>query len=207
MKKAWLIVFLVLLIDQGSKIWVKTNMFLGQEYHVFDWFKIHFVENNGMAFGAEIFGKLFLSVFRIILIGGLIWLINKFYQLGVHKAIKTAFALILAGAIGNVIDSIIFGPFFTSSKGQISEFVWGGGELPVLYGKVVDMLYFPLWKGFLPEWLPLWGGEFFVFFQPVFNIADTAISIGVVFLILYNKSLSKAFNLVENLKQKKTETD
>lgn len=201
MKKTWLIVLLVLLIDQGSKIWVKSTMYLGQEHYVFDWFRIHFVENNGMAFGAEIFGKLFLSIFRIILIGGLIWLIRKFYQLQVHSAIKFAFALILAGAIGNVIDSILFGPFFTDSFGKVAEFTWGGGSQPLLYGKVVDMLYFPIWKGFLPKWLPFWGGEYFVFFQPVFNIADTAISIGVVFLILYNKSLSKAFNLVENYKK------
>lgn len=201
MRKTWLIVLLVLLIDQGSKIWVKSTMYLGQEYDVLDWFKIHFVENNGMAFGAEIFGKLFLSIFRIILIGGLIWLVKKFYQLGVHSAIKFAFALILAGAIGNVIDSIIFGPFFTDSFGKVAEFTWGNGSQPLLYGKVVDMLYFPIWKGFLPEWIPIWGGEYFIFFQPVFNIADTAISIGVVFLILYNKSLSKAFNLVENYKK------
>lgn len=201
MKKTWLIVLLVLLIDQGSKIWVKSTMYLGQEHVVFEWFRIHFVENNGMAFGAEIFGKLFLSIFRIILIVGLIWLVKKFYSLGVHKFIKFAFALILAGAIGNVIDSVIFGPFFTDSFGKVAEFTWGDGAQPILYGKVVDMLYFPLWKGVLPNWIPIWGGEYFVFFQPVFNIADTAISIGVVFLILYNKSLSKAFNLVENYKK------
>lgn len=176
-------------------------MYLGQEYKIFEWFRIHFVENNGMAFGAEIFGKLFLSLFRIILIFGLIWLVNKFHKLGVHKYIKFAFALILAGAIGNVIDSVIFGPFFTESFGEVAQFTWGNGAQPVLYGKVVDMLYFPIWKGVLPNWLPFWGGEYFVFFQPVFNIADTAISIGVVFLILYNKSLSKAFNLVENYKK------
>ncbi len=201
MKKTWLIVLLVLLIDQGSKLWVKSTMYLGQEHVVFEWFRIHFVENNGMAFGAEIFGKLFLSIFRIILIVGLIWLVKKFHSLGVHKFIKFAFALILAGAIGNVIDSIVFGPFFTDSFGKVAEFTWGDGAQPILYGKVVDMLYFPIWKGVLPNWLPIWGGEYFVFFQPVFNIADTAISIGVVFLILYNKSLSKAFNLVENYKK------
>lgn len=171
-------------------------MAIGDEIKIFDWFRIHFIENNGMAFGAEIFGKLFLSIFRIILIAILIWLLKNMYHKKVAKAITTAFSLVLAGAIGNVLDSF-YGTFLTHSNNQIATFTTTDGYAPMLYGKVVDMLYFPLWKGFLPEWLPIWGGDYFVFFQPVFNIADSTIFIAVCILLFNNKKMSEAFQLLE----------
>ncbi len=169
-------------------------MEIGQEIEVFSWFRIHFIENNGMAFGMELFGKLFLSIFRIVAIGYLFYFIRKMLKKQVKSIIHIAFSLILAGAIGNMIDSMFYGIAFSDSYGQVSTFLpEDGGYAPILYGRVVDMLYFPVWKGFLPEWIPFWGGDYFIFFRPVFNLADSAISIGVFFLIFYNKSLSLAF--------------
>lgn len=179
---------------------MKTQMAIGDEIYVFDWFRIHFIENNGMAFGAELFGKLFLSVFRLVLVGMLFWLLKRMYTKSVHKAITTAFSLVLAGAIGNILDSLFYGVFFTHSDGQVAEFTMGNGYAPMLYGKVVDMLYFPIWKGYLPEWIPFKGGDYFVFFQPVFNIADSAITIAVFILLFYNKKMSEAFQLIERKK-------
>ena len=182
-------------------------MEIGQEYEVFSWFRIHFIENNGMAFGIELFGKLFLSIFRIIAIGYLFYFIRNMIKKQVKPVIHIAFSLILAGAIGNMIDSMFYGVIFDDSYGKISTFLpEEGGYAPLLYGKVVDMLYFPLWKGFLPEWIPFWGGDYFIFFRPVFNLADTAISIGVIFLVIFNKSLSLAFQSVSK-KTLKEETE
>lgn len=193
MKKPLLLVFFILLLDQVVKIWIKTHFQLGEEIRVTDWFIIHFTENPGMAFGLEWggnWGKLLLSFFRIVTVVFIFWWLRQLVAKKVKMAGIMAVALILAGAIGNIIDSAFYGLLFGSSRGQVAEFMpAGGGYAGFLYGHVVDMLYFPLYKGFLPDWLPLWGGDYFVFFRPVFNIADTAISVGVGLLLLFQKSV------------------
>lgn len=195
MKKPLLLVVLILVLDQAVKIWIKTHFQLGEEIRVTDWFIIHFTENPGMAFGLEWggnWGKLLLSIFRIITVGFIFWWLRQLVDKKVKMAGIVAVALILAGAIGNILDSAFYGLVFDSSRGQVAEFLpAGGGYAGFLYGHVVDMLYFPLYKGFLPDWIPLWGGEYFVFFRPVFNIADTSISVGVGLLLLFQKSVFK----------------
>jgi signal peptidase II len=191
LRKPLFIVFLVLFADQALKIWIKTHFEMGEEIKIADWFILHFTENPGMAFGIELggsYGKLLLSVFRIIAVGAMfIWLRNLVKQ-KVHKAAITAVALILAGAAGNILDSAFYGLFFDHSIGQVASFMpEGGGYAGFLHGKVVDMLYFPLFKGFLPDWLPVWGGDYFVFFSPIFNLADFSISCGVGLLLLFQK--------------------
>jgi len=170
-------------------------MVLGQEHRITDWFIIHFTENNGMAFGMEfggIWGKIALSLFRLIAIIGIAWYINSLHKQNAHKIAIVSFSLILAGAIGNMLDSAFYGLLFNESYGAVASlFPSEGGYAGLLQGRVVDMLYFPLWKGFLPEWIPLKGGDYFIFFRPVFNIADSAISIGVFLLILFQR---KVFN-------------
>jgi signal peptidase II len=193
LRKALLLIFIVLLVDQASKIWVKMNMYLGQDFRITNWFYIHFTENPGMAFGLEfggVWGKIALSLFRIIAIIALsVWLRNLIKAKAPGIGI-TAVSLILAGAIGNIIDSAFYGLIFTDSLGRIAEiFPADGGYAPFLQGKVVDMLYFPLYSGTLPEWVPIWGGEYFIFFRPIFNLADSAISIGVVLLLLFQKRI------------------
>ncbi|HBT84410.1 MAG: lipoprotein signal peptidase [Fermentimonas sp.] len=190
---AILVVFLVLLTDQLSKIWIKTNMELYETIHITDWFKIYFVENNGMAFGIEAGGKLFLSLFRIIAVTFIVIYLNKLIKQGFKKGFIACVALILAGASGNIIDSIFYGVIFEASyPGHIASFVpWGEGYSTLLHGKVVDMLYFPLFSGTFPEWVPFFGGEDFLFFRFIFNIADSAITVGVILLLLfYRKTLS-----------------
>lgn len=194
MKKILRILFVVLLLDQVSKLWVKLNMTLGQQYKLTDWFHISFVENNGMAYGFEFGGmpgKIALSVFRIAAITGLgYWLFRRIRRKA-SDYLVIPFSLILAGAIGNLIDSLFYGMIFSDSYQRVATlFPKAGGYSGFLLGKVVDMLYFPIWQGYLPHWLPFWGGHYFVFFQPVFNLADTAISVGVILLILFQK---KAF--------------
>ncbi|MGB0427870.1 MAG: signal peptidase II, partial [Flavobacteriales bacterium] len=144
LKKTWWIVFIVLILDHSSKLWVKTNMMLNQEYVIFDWFRIHFTENNGMAFGIELFDKLFLTLFRMVLIVALIWLVQKLHQNKAHQSVKLAFSMILGGAIGNVIDALVYGPLFTHSSRQVAEFTTTEGSTSMFYGQVVDMFYFPL---------------------------------------------------------------
>lgn len=190
-KKATLIIVLILLIDQITKIYIKTHFMLGEEIKVFEWFRILFVENEGMAWGAKIpgkYGKLFLTLFRLVAIVGIgYWLWDSLKKKAPNVLIVSV-CLIFAGAFGNIIDSVFYGVVFDASEHQVASFFPDGGAYGTLFhGKVVDMLYFPLWKGYLPDWIPFKGGDYFAFFEPVFNIADTAISTGVGMLIVFNK--------------------
>lgn len=187
---AILVVFLVILVDQFSKIWVKTHMGLYDTINITNWFKIYFVENNGMAFGIEAGGKLFLSLFRIIAVIFIVIYLNKLIKQGFKKGFIACIALILAGASGNIIDSIFYGVIFEASyPGHIATLVpWGEGYSTLLHGKVVDMLYFPLFSGTFPDWLPFIGGEDFLFFRFIFNIADSAITVGVILLLIFYRT-------------------
>lgn len=203
LKKASALIVLILLIDQISKIYIKTHFALGEEIKVFDWFRILFVENEGMAWGAKIpgeYGKLILTSFRLVAIVGIgYWLYDSVRKNGAPVLI-VAISLIFAGAFGNIIDSVFYGEIFNHSYNQVASlFPEGGGYGTILHGKVVDMLYFPLWSGYLPSWVPFYGGQYFTFFEPVFNIADSAITIGVALLIFFNK---KAFPQEKKEKQR-----
>jgi len=197
---AILVVVLILVIDQVSKIWVKTNMSLYEMHEITSWFKIYFVENPGMAFGMELgsgeskaYGKLFLSLFRIVAITFIGYYLYHIVKKGFKSGYIICIALILAGAFGNIIDSVFYGEIFSASyQGHVASFVpIGEGYSDWLHGKVVDMLYFPLIEGTFPEWLPKWGGQDFTFFSPIFNIADSAITVGIFILfIFYRKTLA-----------------
>ena len=198
LKKSIYVIILILLIDQLSKVYIKTHFIIGEDVEVFSWFKLYFVENDGMAWGTKISdfvtfisdrtAKISLTVFRIVAIFGIgYWLYDATKKQN-SQILIWAVALIFAGALGNIIDSVFYGVIFNDSYGQVASFFpEGGGYDGLLHGKVVDMLYFPLWKGYLPEWLPFYGGDFFTFFEPVFNIADVAISTGFGLLIVFNK--------------------
>lgn len=201
-KKAGLLILFVLLIDQISKIYIKTNFALGEEVTVFSWFRILFVENEGMAWGTKIpgqYGKLALTLFRLVAIFGIgYWLVDSVKKNG-SRILITSIALIFAGAFGNIIDSVFYGITFSDSYNKVATFLpEAGGYGTLFHGKVVDMLYFPLYEGYLPDWIPFWGGKFFTFFEPVFNIADSSISIGVILLLLFNK---KAFPKEEKIEK------
>ena len=189
-----LIVVGVLVIDQLIKIWVKTNMTLHEQIEILSWFKIVFIENNGMAYGMEIGSKLVLSLFRVVAISLL-----GYYLIGLVKrqprwGYLVCLAMIFAGAVGNLLDSMFYGLIFNaSSEFYTSYFVpFGSGYAPFLMGKVVDMFYFPLIVTTWPDWVPVVGGNPYVFFSPVFNFADASISVGVVLLLLfYRKEISE----------------
>jgi signal peptidase II len=190
LKKASLLVVLVLLIDQISKIYIKTNFYLGEEVKVFEWFRIHFIENEGMAWGAVIpgdYGKLFLTLFRIVAVFGISWWLWDSVRKKLSNFLITAIALILAGAVGNIIDSVFYGVIFNDSYNQVATAFADQPYGTWFYGEVVDMFYFPIWEGNLPSWLPIWGGKHFTFFNAIFNVADVAISTGVGILIVFNK--------------------
>ena len=192
LKKPLFIIILILLADQILKIWVKTNMYLGQEFPVFgNWFIIHFTENEGMAFGMKFggeFGKLALSIFRIIAIIAIGWYLYTLTKKKTPFGLIFCISLILAGAIGNIVDSAFYGMLFSDSNYQVAIFLpEEGGSGTFLHGKVVDMFYFPIIEGYFPDWFPIWGSQKFIFFRPVFNIADSSITIGVLSLVIFQK--------------------
>lgn len=201
LKKSIWIIIIILIIDQISKIYIKTNFKLHESVEVFSWFHILFIENEGMAWGAKIpgsYGKIILTLFRLVAIVGIGWWLLNSFRKKEPKILLVAISLIFAGALGNIIDSVFYGVLFNDSYGQIASFLpEDGGYAPLLKGKVVDMLYFPIYDDILPSWIPIWGGERFVFFQPVFNIADTAISTGFGILLVFHK---KAFPKKDNTK-------
>jgi signal peptidase II len=198
--KSLIIIFLILVADQILKIWIKTNFSLGDEIVVFkDWFILHFVENNGMAFGFEFageYGKMFLSVFRIAAVIAIGWyLFNLAKKEHIPFGFIASISLIFAGAIGNIIDSLFYGMIFEQSYGQVSTiFPEGGGYATFLHGKVVDMFYFPLINSRYPDWIPFLGGNELIFFRPVFNIADSAITVGIFSILIFYR---KYFNKIE----------
>ena len=202
LKKATILILLILLIDQISKFYIKTHLALNESTLDYNWFKIIFVENEGMAWGTKMSdfisfisdrtAKLILTLFRIVAVIFIsYWLVTSVKKKRATILI-VAISLIFAGALGNIIDSVFYGLLFNDSHSQVATFLpKGGGYDTLFHGKVVDMLHFPLWKGFLPEWIPFWGGNYFTFFEPVFNVADMAISTGIGMLIVFNK---KAFS-------------
>ena len=195
-----LIVFAVLVIDQFIKIWVKTHMFWHESIRITDWFFIYFTEINGMAFGMEIIGKLFLTTFRIVAVALIIMYLIKIVKQNLKTGYIVCISLILAGAIGNIIDCVFYGVLFSeSTHSSIATLVpIGEGYSEWFYGKVVDMFYFPIIDTHWPEWMPFVGGEHFIFFSPIFNFADAAISCGIIALILfYGKYLNDTMNRSE----------
>lgn len=189
-----ILVLVLLVIDQVIKVSVKTNMALYDEIYIFDWFRIRFIENNGMAWGMELGSKLLLSLFRICAVGFGIWYVARLIKQGASYGYLAVLSMILAGAAGNIFDSVFYGQVFTESTpyavSQVTSF--GEGYAPMLMGKVVDMFYFPIIDTILPAWMPIWGGEHFVFFSPIFNFADACISVGVMVLILFYRGIFKS---------------
>lgn len=194
--KAFGLVVLILIIDQVFKLCIKLSMPLGGEIRVFgDWFILHFTENNGMAFGMEFggdTGKIILTLFRVVAAVGIGWYLLRLSKKNAPTGLLICIAMIMAGAIGNIIDSAFYGMIFSDSMGQVATiFPDGGGYAPFLKGRVVDMLYFPVVNGYFPSWFPFWGNEYFIFFRPVFNIADSSITVGVFMLIFFQRRYFK----------------
>lgn len=202
-KVGWLVTFVILLIlviDQLSKFYVKTHFYLGEAHEVFPWFQIRFIENNGMAFGMELFSKYLLTFGRILAVVFFIWFIRKALSVkGLRTGFMIAGAMIIAGAAGNIFDCVFYGEIFNNPfPPQHAEFLPpGGGYAGWFEGKVVDMLYFPFFSFTWPEWIPGIGGHEYEFFQYIFNVADSSICVGVaLLLIFYSSDCSKAFNTV-----------
>lgn len=194
--RALVLAFIVIVIDQISKIYIKTHFKINEYIKVlgYDWFQIHFIENDGMAWGVEIpgdYGKLILTLFRIVAVCGIIYWLKDSVKQKASNILIVSISLILAGAIGNIIDSVFYGVIFDHSHHQVATMFSDQPYGTWFHGKVVDMFYFPLWEGYLPDWLPIWGGTYFRFFNAIFNVADVAISIGVILLILFNKKAFK----------------
>ena len=195
-KKSILLILLIIILDQALKIWIKTHMVLGQEYHILgNWFIIHFIENNGMAFGMEIageFGKIILSLFRIGAVIGIGWYLIYLIKHKASTGLIITISIIMAGALGNIIDSAFYGMIFSNSYYHVSSmFPAEGGYSSFLHGRVVDMFYFPVLKGTFPDWIPFRGGDSFIFFRPVFNIADSSITVGVTLILIFQKRFFK----------------
>ena len=192
LRNAALIIFLLLAIDQFSKLYIKTNFMLQEKYDVFSWFKIYFIENEGMAWGTVIpgtYGKLILTVFRIVAVGVIAYWLWDAIKKNKNNLLITAISLIFAGALGNIVDSVFYGVVFDDSINHLATFFSEQPYGTLFHGKVVDMFYFPIIENYsLPTWIPLIGGKEFTFFNAVFNVADMAISTGVGILIVFNKS-------------------
>jgi len=207
LKKASILIVIILVIDQISKFYIKTHFALNEKLEIFSWFQIAFVENEGMAWGTKISdfvsfisdrtAKVSLTIFRVLAVFGIGYWLKKSVADKSSRTLIFAISLILAGALGNIIDSVFYGIIFDSSLGQVATFLPEQGYDSIFHGKVVDMLHFPMWSGVLPNWIPFYGGTYFTFFDPVFNIADMAISTGIGILIFFNKSAFKDSKIKE----------
>lgn len=211
-KKSVLFILLILIIDQWSKIYIKTHFVLGESVEVFNWFKILFIENEGAAWGAKLsdvlpisdnIGKLVLTIFRLFAIFGIGYWLFDVIKKNASNTLIWAVSLIFAGALGNILDSVFYGAIFNESYNEVATLFSDEPYGKLFYGKVVDMLYFPMVDSTWPTWMPIVGGQNFRFFEPVFNIADTAISTGVGILLVFNK---RAFNKEEVLVQEPEST-
>ena len=196
--KAVLIILAIIIADQALKIWVKTHLMLDEEIVITHWFRLHFAENRGMAFSMElpgIWGKALLGFFRSIAAVAGTWYVIHLFKQKAHWGFIVACSAILAGAIGNLIDGAVYGIIFSDSYGRIAQFLpAGGGYAGFMQGQVVDMLRFPLFHGFFPSWVPFWKGQYFEFFNAIFNISDAAITVGVFIILIFQRTFFKEEN-------------